>query len=338
MSSWAESLVYDALSQPVTKADISAFRAAELSPGTWRTKFMPILAVLAATAIVCIAVLIWFSGNGDLITSLMFSGPFAIIGLLAYIVARHRTKKLARLYKFASANGIKLIHDRYMPLHSGLIFDEGHSRLINEGFVFPDGTEIANYTYVTGGGKNQQTHKWGFVRVKLARRLPHMVLDAHKNNLFGRISNLPDSFRKDQELKLEGDFNDYFTLYAPKRYKRDALYVFTPDVMAAVIDTGKSYDMEVVDDDLMLYSAYPVKLDSVDTLKALLKVIDTISHELRSQTDYYADERIADRDANVVAGSGRRLKPGVGLTGIIVIIAFGAYFLFVVWQFIMAWL
>ena len=41
-----------------------------------------------------------------------------------------------------------------------------------------------------------------------------------------------------QVLSLEGDFDRYFTLYCPKEYERDALYVFTPDLMALLDRRG----------------------------------------------------------------------------------------------------
>ena len=58
------------------------------------------------------------------------------------------------------------------------------------------------------------------------------MLDARSNNgLFGG-TNLPSQFNKDQILILEGDFNEYFTLYCPREYDRDERMV--PAVAAAL--------------------------------------------------------------------------------------------------------
>jgi hypothetical protein len=151
-----------------------------------------------------------------------------------------------------------------------------------------------------------------------------MVLDSRKNNFLG--SNLPDTFSRGQTLSLEGDFNNYFTLYAPKEYERDALYVFTPDVMAAVVDAGQAYDMEVVDDNLMLYMPGLVALNSEIKLKMLLGIVEKIGSELRDQSHYYADERVGDRAMNIVAEPGRRLKSGVGIGAIVAFSIFILYF------------
>ena len=67
-----------------------------------------------------------------------------------------------------------------------------------------------------------------------------------------RIS--PATFDRDQRLSLEGDFDTYFSLYCPEGYERDALYLFTPDIMARFIDNAAALDVEIVDDWLFLYA------------------------------------------------------------------------------------
>ena len=61
------------------------------------------------------------------------------------------------------------------------------------------------------------------------------------------------TFDRDQKLSLEGDFDRYFSLYCPQGYERDALYLFTPDIMARFIDNAAALDVEIVDDWLFLY-------------------------------------------------------------------------------------
>lgn len=317
-------LDYSALHQPVTKADVEAYKATQDH------------GLKTATAIIGIVVTVFVLTFvvGALIISLIATGTINIVaviivlsiaGTVAAIVAgvKARAKKLARLYKFAQLNGLQMIANRLDPGYTGMIFDDGHTRTIREALVFNDGGEIGNYVYTTGSGKNQTYHPWSYVRIKLSRRLPHMVLDAKKNNLFfGKVSNLPDAFDRNQTLTLEGNFNDHFTLYAPKEYEHDALYVFTPDVMAAVIDAGQDYEMEVVDDMLMLYSQKHFDLTSEDQLQKVFAIINKIGGELRDQTDYYADERTANRQMNVVAEQGRRLKTSATAGTIISFIIF----------------
>lgn len=255
----------------------------------------------------------------------------AWLGLIALLVAavkwaqRLREEKLVKLHRFATAHGMTHVHDRNDPGYNGMVFDEGHSRVLNDALVMADGTEIGNYTYVTGSGKNRSTHTYAFIRIPLVRALPHMVLDAKKNNFFGLMSNLPDTFGKDQTLSLEGDFDTHFTLYAPKQYERDALYVFTPDVMAALIDNGSGYDMEAIDRDLYIYRNNHFDLLNGEQLSSLFKIVNTIANELRSQTKRYADERVGDRSANIIAPQGARLKKGVNWIVVGIVALFVGY-------------
>jgi len=246
-----------------------------------------------------------------------------IAGQAAY---RKITTKRAKLYKFATANHMTLLIDQLVPTdqYSGMIFDEGSSQRIDTALRLPNNIEIGNYQYVTGSGKNQSVHIWGYAKVPLTRRLPQMVLDAKSNNIFA-FTNLPDSFRG-QEIVLEGDFNNYFTLYAPKEYDVDARYVFTPDVMAALIDYGSKYDMEVVDDQLFIYSKTAIALDDATTLQQLMQVVNVIGSELIDQSRNYSDDRIGDSRANVVAEPGRKLKQKIATPGIVSIMVFVAVF------------
>ena len=129
------------------------------------------------------------------------------------------------------------------------------------------------------------------------------------------------SYRKSQALSLEGNFDRYFTLYAPVEYKADALYVFTPDVMACLIDEGAKYDMEIIDDELYIYHQGVFVFDSSAVFETLLGIIDKIGAEVRSQTNRYTDDvAIAVQPSEAVQGK-RQLKSKVNLlTGLSIII------------------
>lgn len=324
-------LDYSAFNQPITQADIAAFKAVEIKKSKVTATAVTIVFVVIGLIIFDMIAITTITSSFN--TPVVLAIPLALLftALPIFLVTtaiRSLRKKRAALHKFAVANGLHFIYDVADPGYAGMIFDEGHGRSIQEALVFNDGTEIGNYRYVTGSGKSRQEHDWGYVRIKLARHLPNMVLDARKNNLFGSLSNLPDSFSRGQTLSLEGDFDKHFTLYAPKEYGRDALYVFTPDVMASVIDAGQAYDMEVVDDNLMLYIPGRVMLNSEARLAPLRSIVEEISSELRDQSNYYADDRVGDRSINIVAEPGRRLKSGVGVGAVVMFVIFILYSVF----------
>lgn len=102
-----------------------------------------------------------------------------------------------------------------------------HARSVPERISRPSDPffDFGNLTYSTGSGKNRKVPHWGYIAVKLERMLPQIILDAKSNNFLG--TNLPASFSRSQVLSLEGNFGRCFTLYCPKEYEQDALYVFT---------------------------------------------------------------------------------------------------------------
>lgn len=148
-----------------------------------------------------------------------------------------------------------------------------------------------------------------------------MLLDAKSNNFMKKFSNLPVAAMKNQILSLEGDFDKYFTLYVPKGYERDAFYVFTPDVMHALISAGAAYDIEVIDNYLMLYQNKRFKLDEPEQYKTLFSVIDKISNELYTQANRYKDERAHISSGGPIAYHGRRLNKNVKVSNNVIITA-----------------
>ncbi len=234
--------------------------------------------------------------------------------LIALTVAAYvHIGKTLRLSLFATTNSLGYASNMPVVGGSGMIFRQvmggKYTDILtatNRNFA-----EIGNYEYViesgSGENRNRTTHDYGFVRIKLPRRLPNMLLDSKKNNFLG-MSNLPETFSKAERIELEGNFGEHFTLYAPPEYKTDAFYIFTPDVMQALIDAVHSYDCEVIDDDFYIYSSKKFALDKRSDLEDIMRIIDTVSPELAFQSKRYADERIGDFAANVVAEPGRRLK------------------------------
>jgi hypothetical protein len=325
------SINYAALNEPVTKLDVQEYKnyIGKNMFGNWWLLYAIFLA-FAGLLFGFVSTGVGMLG-GDIGYQVLVWVILVICGCFAvYLGTEHYNKARAKLYKFAHQNNLILILKKQNPSYAGMIFDEGHSCVIDTGFVFPKRAEIGNYQYTTGSGKNQTTHHWAYMKIKLDRKLPHMVLDAKKNNFLGRFSNLSDTFNKEQTLALEGDFNNYFTLYAPRQYERDALYIFTPDVMAQLIDSGSAYDMEVVDDELYIYRSGRIDLGSEAELRQILAIVDAIGSDLREQTDYYSDERVGDRTQNIIASQGVRLKKGINWA-VVVIVIFIIFFQAIEW-------
>ncbi len=211
-----------------------------------------------------------------------------------------------RLAGFARDVGMEYVPAVQNPPLPGVVFGIGSSRTASDIVRGrrPRFVEVGNHAYTVSDGKNTTTVRWSYIAIKLDVPLPHIVLDATANNgMFG--SNLPASWGRGQRLSLEGDFDKHFTLYCPRGYERDALYLFTPDVMARFIDSASVLDAEIVDDWLFLYSRD--ELSTIDPARWawVFSVISVLLDKL-DQWGRWRDDRmpVALPPASVPAAAG----------------------------------
>ncbi|HEY4269946.1 MAG TPA: hypothetical protein VGM94_17315 [Galbitalea sp.] len=342
---------YSALTVPVARADVRLFRAqtkaAERADPSIRTGLATARTVVTVIAIAVFGS-VFFSSIGGVIVSGGGVRPAVaiafvlIFGIVVAVVARSvfgsltRWAGLMRLSRFAATNGFSFQSSTPAPNFPGCVFQYGDSRTAVDTFATPSGRflDFGNYRYTTGSGKSRTTHHWGYLALKLDRALPNMVLDSKANNgLFGS-TNLPQVFSRDQVLSLEGDFDKFFTLYCPSQYESDALYIFTPDLMALLIDDAAPFDVEIVDDWMFVYSAEDFDFLDAATCQRLFRIVQTVGAKAVSQTENYRDDRAVAAPGpgpgpGIVAPAGQRLRHG---TSIGAIVFFGAIAVFWAWS------
>lgn len=309
MPAASQSLDYSALSRKVTYSQVTKHKE------FW---YIPPLVIIGFVSIGFTYAALLYTG----ITGAFAVATFGIVMLLFAAAAYRWIVNKIRMIEFAQANGMTYSANLAYDNRPGVIFHEGNSKKFREILSSTKHafSEMGTYEYTTGSGKNRTIHAFGFVKIKLPRKLPNIVLDSKKNNFLGKISNLPSGMSGNQKLSLEGDFDSYFTLYTPKQYERDALYIFTPDVMQAIVDAAQDYDCEVIDDTFYLYSKTPLDLKKPKQIQEMLNITGKLRAELTAQTDYYADDRVGDRALNTVATPGVRLKRRLSVLQIIAIV------------------
>lgn len=334
---------YDALVLPVLKSDVRAFTAATRASGVpWIRSETSSYVAMGCLLALLIGVLL--TGNVFLLAisiTLLTADPPLYVGIAGIIVPplvtaliiwlsvrgmisanSTRWQNWYRLSRFAADNGLIFSGSTPLPAYPGLIFNQGSARQTVNHLRAATGRyfDIGNFQFTTSDGKNTTTHQRGFMALHLDRRLPHMVLDAKQNGSFGLAS-----FGQDQRLSLEGNFDDFFTLYCPREYERDALYVFTPDLMALLIDEASPFDVEIVDNWMFVYTngAFPVM--QAGLYERLFRIIDTVGAKTLSQTSRYRDERIGDVPfaTNVVAEPGTRLRRRFPTAAIVALVLVG---------------
>jgi hypothetical protein len=337
-----EQIDYTALTAPVDRSAVKAFRAqAKASGQPWAlVSTSTVLAWLVIGFIAFVFLAVGAGTTSAVLNSVLSAGasvvprlssfaafvvPVAVVAVIVITLARGggaggKWGRWYRLDRFARANGLVSLPLSPDPRYSGSIFGIGNSRAGYDRLHSGSGRflDLGNYRYTTGSGKNRTTHNWGYLALQLDRRLPNMVLDARSNDGVFGATRLPNRFSRDQVLKLEGDFNRYFTLYCPREYERDALYVFTPDLMALLIDNAHMFDVEIVDDWMFVYSARPLDTLDPDVLRRIFRIVDTVGAKTLTQTEHYRDERMPlwatsappapEGALNFVAPAGRRLR------------------------------
>ncbi|MFF2277798.1 hypothetical protein [Agromyces sp. NPDC058126] len=157
----------------------------------------------------------------------------------------------------------------------------------------------------------------GYLAIELPRYLPNLILDAGRNDgLFG--SSLARPPKENQRLSLEGDFDRHFRLYVPKGYERDALYVFTPDLMALLIDETGDLDVEVRDDLLIVMRPGGFAWAERTTWERFDRIRAVVGAKFHDRTDLYVDERVpgAETPASRLAAAAAGAPGEIGAPGV----------------------
>ena len=300
-----------ALTAPEDRAAARAFtarlRAEQRLPGSSSASAivamvagMVILGVGGVVLTVLFVVLAASLGEGAPLLGILFLLPLLLgVGVIAggYVAFRHGRRaqedRRWRMAGFARDVGMEYVPAVPAPGLPGVIFGIGSGRVASDILRGhrPRFVEVGNHTYTMSNGKNTTTMRWGYIAIRLDVPLPHIVLDATANDgLFG--SNLPASWGRAQQLSLEGDFDRHFRLFCPRGYERDALYLFTPDVMARFIDNASVLDVEIVDDWLLLYSGEELSTTDPARWAWAFSVISTLLDKL-DQWARWRDDRLA---------------------------------------------
>jgi len=277
--------------------------------------YIVMLVLIGGFALVGLVLLIVFASvlkEGAIFIGILFGFPALLcvgvivaaffFGLRGDRLAQERRWRLAR---FAQAVGMEYVPTISEPPLPGSIFHRGSGRTAVDVLRGrePRFVEVGNYRYTVSNGKNQTTVRWGYIAIKLNVPLPHIVLDASGNSIS------LGTFDRDQHLSLEGDFDRYFRLYCPQGYERDALYLFTPDVMARFIDNAAVFDVEIVDDWLFLYSSGDMSTTDPGRWAWTFSLLSAVLDKLAQWERWRDDRLLPATDPGVPWG------PGAGAPG-----------------------
>ena len=317
------------LTDKISLADISSFYKAKPSKNSFFEKYGFMIMCIAIFLTVFSAFVVSnlvLGASTTHVDYILFAIAFILMIVAVTVSVRSRIIKTIRMVRFAKDNGLNYLPMDNMPNEKGVLFNIGglHQKTDIISCPTKGGFEIGNYHYAEKSDSGRKIISRGYIKVRLTRSLPQIVLDSKANNtrfLGIAVSSLPISYNKNQILSLEGDFNSYFTLYAPKDCERDALYIFSPDLMELFIDKLGNYDAEIVDDNLYIYAKKAFNMLDSNVMQRLFLIIGIIGTKNIFQTGYNLDlKTIGSVDLNLE--SGKRLMKRVSHPFVVVTIIF----------------
>lgn len=271
------------------------------------------LVILVAVLLFAVAMLtgLWFLGRGDILTVAPILGIFVIgytvlaaFGFLWWAVGLSRRVKIAA---FAWQNGWAYADLLEHTRRPGAAFTRVvHSR--ERAVMACDDArmpfELGMHHSVSRGQERATIQRpFAFIELPLPASVPHIVLANRKHSIVPTLG----LGRGAARMELEGDFAKTFRLIVPEGYQQDALYIFTPDLMARVLDLGSGAEIELVSDRLYVYLPSRTRFDRAETMAAAVTLAEEFHRRFTARTELYRDD-----DAGGLAA---RAGVSIGLRG-----------------------
>lgn len=241
----------------------------------------------------------------------------ATTGVIVVTITLYYLQKMidtrVKLWRFAAMNGLDYTAVVSQRLFNGTPFQLRDVRVYD---AVQDRAHRLHWLVARGEFSLEQSSRRTviarhFVELTLPRRVPHMVLIGH-GHVYSAANVLPSTttLAASQRLRLEGSFDNHFTLLCPKEYERDALQIFTPDLMERLMQVAKGCDVELTGDKIYIYTRM-LRLDNAKAMDALLGAVEFMADKLLRQTGRYQDERVSHRDQGAkgaIASEGQALR------------------------------
>lgn len=86
------------------------------------------------------------------------------------------------------------------------------------------------------------------------------------------------------------------TAYSTPEYRLEALYVLTPDVMAALIDHASGFNVEIVDNTLVFFTPIAADFATPETWNTVSGILTHVAPPVLAKADRYLDERVPGQE------------------------------------------
>lgn len=251
-----------------------------ISKATWDTAKVrwQFWAILITASIFSIALANGFGFNGIAFL------PF--LAVVFYLVALR--DGLANYFwkQFAEINGWAYRNYSDPGRESGIMFRQGNSRNIFhviEGNIGDRRFRIFNYEFITGHGRRKKRHYYTVFAFKFNGSFPHIYLN-NKHNSY--------DINAGEKISLPAEFEKIFSLSVPRKYEIEALAIFTPDILAKLLDSDFHHDVEFVDREVLIFTEG--RVDKFEKLEREFNLALELEDMLDEKLDRFKFQPIGD--------------------------------------------
>lgn len=234
---------------------------------------MAIVLILAVAAFVASYLLVNFKWLQNV-------AIFAVFGCFAFRAYIQSKVQSAFMQQLALAVGFTYEQKGDVSNFKGHFLEIGHSQTIRDvlsGTYRNAPVRIFTYSFTIGYGKNQHTYSYTGFELKTKDNLPEIII--HPKSVTDIIG-FGDEWKPNgtKNISLEGNFNDYFKVYAPENSEIETRQILAPDVMADLIDNYKEFIQEFSGDSMYVISTKVIQERA--SFMNLLSLIDKLYDKL----------------------------------------------------------
>ncbi|MGC1779892.1 MAG: hypothetical protein WBB34_18315 [Xanthobacteraceae bacterium] len=211
----------------------------------WTKRRTLFLGVCAASVAVCAALwLLEVKYYGTLKDAM---GDTLLVLLVPWLLYVHFKTQMQHLFMQQVAQAIGFGYESTGSLQTvqGKIFELGSARRMEDvlsGVYQGHPIHIFGYSCRIQAGKSSYTVRYTIFALAFGGAMPDIAMAPKSFSTAGTLGSAPDGCTK---ITLEGDFNEYFHLYAPNSYEVEIREIFQPDLMAELVEKYQSYRIEI---------------------------------------------------------------------------------------------
>ena len=235
-------------SERVTNITKDGYRLFRKRVGAWYWVFTGIaLAINALVLILATYALYTSQFNEDLFGGLVmvFIFPWFVYGVFHAVMRRNLRTDFWK--HFATDKGWEYNKGESLNKERGLMFGVNRfplARNVITGEFAGLPLRFFEYFFNVEQGRTSKSYFYTVFEFRFPGSFPHLYLNYKQDSY---------NIKPGKELPLPGELGKKFHLYAPEQYEIEALQVFSPDVLALIEDLDWKCDIELVDQELIVY-------------------------------------------------------------------------------------